>query len=79
MQKLLDKEEIMDKKNGFLQPLYRDIKTTIKHMTYTPEFKVMREYISNRNMVIKTINADSTKGKMILESLKLQYAKLLRN
>ena len=48
MQKLLDKEEVMTKKNSLLQPIYRDIKVTIKHMTYTPEYKLMREYIKNR-------------------------------
>ena len=48
MQKVLDKEEVITKKNDFLQPLYRDIKTAVKHMTYTPTFKLMREYLRNR-------------------------------
>ena len=30
MQKLLDKEEVMTKKNSFLMPLYRDLKTVIQ-------------------------------------------------
>lgn len=42
MQKLLDKEDMISKKNSFLQPLYRDLKTTIKHMTYSEEYKTMR-------------------------------------
>lgn len=37
MQKLLDNEEIIEKKNQFLQPIYRDIKATISHMTNTNE------------------------------------------
>jgi hypothetical protein len=48
MQNLLDNKEIMKKKNSFLQPLYRDIKTTIKHMTHTDEYILMREYVRNR-------------------------------
>ena len=48
MQKLLDKEDVMQKKNSFLQPLYRDLKSAIKHMTYSEEYKIMREYLMNR-------------------------------
>lgn len=48
MQSILDKDESMQKKNSFLQPLFRDIKTKIRHMTYTPEYKIMREYIKTR-------------------------------
>ena len=42
MQKILDKEHVISRKNSFLQPLYRDLKSTIKHMTYTEEFKLLR-------------------------------------
>jgi hypothetical protein len=35
MQKLLDKEEVIEQKNAILQPLFRDIKSAIKFMTYT--------------------------------------------
>lgn len=52
MQKILDKESTMDKKNVFLQPLFRDLKSMIKHMTYTEEYKLMAEYIANRNLVL---------------------------
>jgi hypothetical protein len=38
MQKLLDKEDVMSKKNSFLMPLYRDLKTIIKQMTYSDEY-----------------------------------------
>ncbi len=53
MQKLLDKEEIMEKKNMLLQPIFRDIKSAIKHMTYTDEFKILKEYVDNRNLLIR--------------------------
>lgn len=48
MQKLLDNADVMKKKNGFLQPIYRDLKTIIRHMTHTEEYKLMREYVRNR-------------------------------
>ena len=50
---MLDKEEIMDKKNLLLQPIFRDIKSAIKHMTYTDEFKIIKEYVDNRNLLIR--------------------------
>jgi hypothetical protein len=53
MQKLLDKEDIMEKKNVMLQPLYRDLKSIIKHMTLTDEFRIMKEYVENRNLILK--------------------------
>ena len=48
MQSLLDKQELIEKKNLMLQPLYRDLKSMIKHMTYNEEYKLMKEYIDNR-------------------------------
>jgi hypothetical protein len=48
-------------------------------MTYTPEYKLLREYAHNRNKVIKLINADSQKGTDVLNQLKTQYAKLIFN
>jgi hypothetical protein len=51
MQKLLDKEEVIEKKNLFLQPLFRDLKSIIRHMTYTDEYRVLKEYVSNRNII----------------------------
>jgi hypothetical protein len=53
MQKLLDKEEIMEKKNMLLQPIFRDIKSAVKYMTYTDEFKILKEYVDNRNLLIR--------------------------
>jgi len=38
MQRLLDKEDVMEKKNVLLQPVFRDLKSAIRHMTYTEEF-----------------------------------------
>lgn len=59
MQKLMDNEEMMKKKNEFLQPIYRELKSIIRHMTYTEEYKLMREYTYNRQLIIKAIDEDS--------------------
>ena len=50
---MLDKEEIMEKKNLLLQPIFRDIKSAIKHMTYTDEFKIIKDYVDNRSVLIR--------------------------
>ena len=43
----------MEKKNVLLQPIFRDIKSSIKHMTYTDEYKMLKEYVDNRNLLIR--------------------------
>lgn len=69
MQKVLDKEEVITKKNGFLQPLYRDIKTAVKHMTYTPTFKLMREYLRNRQLILEALPEGSAKAEQGIADL----------
>ena len=79
MQSLLDNEEISKKKNRFLQPIYRDLKTTIKHMTFTHEYKLMREYVRNRQMILDALPAESKKGKIGLKKLQKSYSQLILN
>ncbi len=50
---MLDKEDVMEKKNVLLQPMFRDIKSAIRHMTYTDEYKLLKEYLDNRSLIIK--------------------------
>lgn len=79
MQKLLDKEEVMEQKNTFLQPIFRDLKSAIKYMTYTDEFKIMKEYMDNRNLIVQQYGGDE-KAARCQEGLRLleaEYAKLL--
>ena len=59
MQKLLDKEEVMSKKNSFLMPLYRDLKTSIKQMTHSEEYKLMRQYLRNRQLILNAVPEES--------------------
>jgi len=80
MQKLLDKEEVMEQKNTLLQPIFRDLKSAIKYMTYTDEFKILKEYVDNRNHLIQQFGGDE-KAARCQEGLKLlesEYAKLLQ-
>lgn len=79
MQKILDKDEFITKKNGFLQPLYRDLKAQIKNMTHTPEYKLLKEYIRNRNLIIQALPENSTKAQEGVLKLKAKYATLLKN
>jgi len=79
MQKLLDGEEITKKKNSFLQPIYRDLKTTIRHMTFTHEYKLLREYVRNRQLILDALPAESSKAKEGLDKLQKSYAQLIIN
>ena len=69
----------MQKKNQFLQPIYRDLKSTIKHMTNTDEYKLMKDYVKNRNLILNSIPAESKKALDGLNQLKNEYAKFIKN
>ncbi len=80
MQKLLDKEDVMEKKNVLLQPMFRDLKSIIRHMSYTDEYKIVREYLDNRTLLLKQFDNDTSAERCQegLKLLELEYAKLLR-
>jgi uncharacterized protein YutE (UPF0331/DUF86 family) len=59
----------MEKKNLMLQPLFRDLKSMIKHMSMTEEYKMLKEYVDCRNLILKNYPEDSQKGKEGLEKL----------
>ena len=61
MEALLNNQDIIEKKNVLLQPLYRDIKSQIRHMTFTPEFEIMREYLSKRKQLENTLHGQYNK------------------
>jgi len=50
----------MEKKNVLLQPTFRDLKSMIKHMTFTEEYKIIKEYMDNRNLILKNAPAESS-------------------
>lgn len=41
MQLVLDNQTIIQRKNLILQPLFRDLKSQIRHMSFTPEFALL--------------------------------------
>jgi hypothetical protein len=47
----------MEKKNLLLQPIFRDLKSIIKHMSLTDEYKLLKEYIDNRALILKNYDA----------------------
>jgi len=55
------------------------LKTTIKHMTFTHEYKLLREYVRNRQMILDALPAESSKAKEGLNKLKNSYAQLIIN
>ena len=79
MQKILDKQESIDKKNTMLQPLYRELKSIIRHMTHTSEYQLLREYLDSRNKILEVAPAESQATIDALSQLRDEYAKLLLN
>ena len=63
MQKLLDKEEVIEKKNVLLQPIFRDFKSCIKHMTYTDEYKLLQEYLDNRTLILRQFGSQHSSSR----------------
>ena len=80
MQRLLDKEDVMEKKNALLQPLFRDLKSAIRHMTYTEEYKTIKEYLDNRALLLQQYGGDASSARCQegLKMLEREYARLLR-
>ena len=79
MQKILDKEDTIEKKNVLLQPIFRELKGHIRHMTTTEEYKILKEYVDNRNLILASGDRDSLGTRKTLNKLKVEYAKLLRS
>ena len=68
----------MEKKNVLLQPIFRDLKSIIRHMTFTEEFKLIKEYLDNRAIILSRYEEASEKGKEGLAQLEREYSKLLK-
>lgn len=48
-------------------------------MTFTEEYKILKEYIDNRTLILQNYDPNSESGKAGLKALEQEYAKLLRN
>ncbi len=79
MQKLLDKEEVMEKKNALLQPIFRDLKSAIRFMTFTDEYKAIKDFLDNRTLLLQEFGgqSDSAACKEALTLLEREYARLI--
>ena len=79
MQSLLDNQQQIDRKNKLLQPIFREIKGLIRHMSFNPEFELMREYISKRKQFDKTLQGTKSPEEraQIMLKLKKMYAAIL--
>lgn len=49
MQAVLDNQLVFEKKNQMLQPIFRDIKSQIRHMSFTPEYELIKDYLMKRD------------------------------
>ena len=79
MQAVLDNQQQIDRKNKLLQPIFRDLKGLIRHMSFNPEFELMREYITKRNKFEKTLQGTKSPEEctQIMLKLKKMYAAIL--
>ena len=70
----------MEKKNVLLQPLFRDLKSAIRHMTYTDEYKLIKEYLDNRTILLAQYGnqPESERCQEGLRLLEREYSKLLK-
>ena len=51
MQEVLDSQNSIDVKNQLLQPLFRELKSQIRHMSSTPEAQIIKEYMVAREQL----------------------------
>ena len=61
MQGVLDNQTAIEKKNLLLQPLFRDIKSQISHMSKSPELEVITKYIAHRKELAERVKLLSAK------------------
>ena len=75
----MDNKAVLDRKNMLMQPLFRDLKSQIRHMSHTPEFSLMQEYLTARKeLQASIVNQKKAAQTEILDKLKTSYADLLR-
>ena len=60
MQSVLDNQLVLEKKNQLLQPIFRDLKSQIRHMSYTPEYEIMRDYLNQRKQIESSVKAQAS-------------------
>jgi len=70
---------VIEKKNKLLQPIFRDIKSQIRHMSFTPEYEIFRDYVTKRRQIENSVKAQTNEAwkQNSLDQLKELYAILL--
>lgn len=79
MQAVLDNQVVLEKKNRLLQPLFRDMKSQIRHMSFTPEYEMLREYVHKRRQIETSVKGQASEAwkEKSCEQLRELYAILL--
>jgi predicted nuclease with TOPRIM domain len=69
----------MEKKNALLQPIFRDLKSAIRFMTFTDEYKAIKDFLDNRTLLLQEFGgqSDSAACKEALGLLEREYARLI--
>ena len=62
-----------------LQPIFRDLKSMIKHQSLTEEYKLVREFVHCRNAIHEHLPKESSRSKDGVKELQVSFAKLLNN
>ena len=62
MQEVLDNQLILEKKNELLQPIFRDLKSQIRHMSFTPEYEIMRDYVAKHKQIEQSVKGRSNEA-----------------
>ena len=60
MQAVLDNQLVIERKNKLLQPLFRDIKSQIRQMSFTPEFELIRDYVQKHKQIASSVRGQSS-------------------
>jgi len=76
LQKLLDNTDISEKKNALLVPIYRQIKAQVRQMSYTDEYKLLKEYADAKARIQNAHEKGSKRCEQGLAELKTEFQKL---
>lgn len=58
MQAVLDNQNSIDKKNVLLQPMFRELKAQIRHMSFSPEQEVIKEYLAAKKQMQDALHSE---------------------
>ena len=56
MEKVLDKQSVIDEKNRMLVPFYRELKAAIRRLTNTEDVRILKEYKQHLGQITRSLN-----------------------